>query len=130
MLPSANPFPEVAERGSPFLKSAKCGFESDWGHSKGAGQRTVGRSSASQNAARTSFAPRPPLARMSPVRVNVYGVDECGDAELAELVALLRERNALDARLGRLLERPVNTGSIGEWIAARIFDIELAKQRM
>lgn len=34
------------------------------------------------------------LARVSPVRVNVYGVDECGDAELAELAALLRERNA------------------------------------
>jgi hypothetical protein len=52
-------------------------------------------------------------------------MNECGDAELAELAALLRERNALDAQLGRLLDRPVNTGSIGEWIAARIFDIEL-----
>jgi hypothetical protein len=41
--------------------------------------------------------------------------------ELAELATLLHERNALDARLGRLLNRPVNTGHIGEWIAARIF---------
>ena len=47
------------------------------------------------------------------------------DTELAELGALLRERNALDARIGRVLDRPVNTGSIGEWIAARIFDVEL-----
>jgi hypothetical protein len=47
------------------------------------------------------------------------------DAELAELAALIRERNALDARLGLLLDRPVNTGHIGEWVAARIFDIEL-----
>ena len=52
-------------------------------------------------------------------------VDDRDDTELAELGALLRERNALDARIGRLLDRPVNTGSIGEWIAARIFDVEL-----
>jgi hypothetical protein len=62
---------------------------------------------------------------VSAVYVNLCGMDECEDAELAELAALLRECNALDARLGRLLNRPVNTGSIGEWIAARIFDIEL-----
>lgn len=47
------------------------------------------------------------------------------NVELAELAALVRARNMLDARLGRLLDRPVSTGSIGEWIAARIFDIEL-----
>jgi hypothetical protein len=52
-------------------------------------------------------------------------VDDHEDAELAELAALLRERNALDARLGRLLERPATIGHIGEWIAARIFDIAL-----
>jgi hypothetical protein len=52
-------------------------------------------------------------------------VDDPYDTELAELGALLRERNALEARMGRVLDRPVNTGSIGEWIAARIFDIEL-----
>lgn len=52
-------------------------------------------------------------------------MDDREEVELAELAALLRERNALDARLGRLLNRPVNTGHIGEWIAARIFDVEL-----
>jgi hypothetical protein len=52
-------------------------------------------------------------------------MDEREDTELAELAALLRERNALEARLGRLLDRPASTGHIGEWIAARIFDIEL-----
>ncbi|WP_102144583.1 DUF6998 domain-containing protein [Mycobacterium hubeiense] len=52
-------------------------------------------------------------------------MDQREDAELAELAALLRERNAIDARIGRLVDRPVNTGSIGEWIAARIFDVEL-----
>ena len=52
-------------------------------------------------------------------------MDDRDDTELAELSALLRERNTLDARIGRLLDRPVNTGNIGEWIAARILDIEL-----
>lgn len=52
-------------------------------------------------------------------------MDERDDVELAELAALLCERNALDVRVGRLLDRPVTTGHLGEWIAARIFDIEL-----
>jgi hypothetical protein len=47
------------------------------------------------------------------------------DVEIAAQAALLRERNALEARIGRLLDRPVNTGSLGEWTAARVFDIEL-----
>lgn len=51
-------------------------------------------------------------------------MDEREDA-LVELAALIRKRNAIDARLGALLDRPVNTGSIGEWIAAQIFDINL-----
>lgn len=59
------------------------------------------------------------------VLCNGRAVDDGDDTELAELGALLRERNALDARIGRVLDRPVNTGSMGEWIAARIFDIEL-----
>ncbi len=54
---------------------------------------------------------------------RLYMMDDREDAELA--AAVFRERNALDARLGRLLDRPVTTGHIGEWIAARIFDIEL-----
>lgn len=52
-------------------------------------------------------------------------MNEREETELAELAALLRQRNALDARIGLVLNRPVNTGSIGEWIAARIFDIKL-----
>jgi hypothetical protein len=63
-----------------------------------------------------------PLAAASGI---VGRVDEREDVELAELAALIRERNALDARIGRLLDRPVNPGNIGEWIAARIFDVEL-----
>jgi hypothetical protein len=48
------------------------------------------------------------------------------DAELAEFAALLKERNAINARIGAMLGRPAETGDIGEWIASKIFDIELA----
>src|SRR5690349_3012219 len=38
---------------------------------------------------------------------------------------LLRERNVIDARIGRLINRPMTAGHAGEWLASRIFDIEL-----
>ncbi len=44
---------------------------------------------------------------------------------LARAGALLRERNAIDAELARLIQRPMTSGHLGEWIAARVFDIEL-----
>jgi hypothetical protein len=44
---------------------------------------------------------------------------------LARAAALLRERNAIDAELARLIQRPMTSGHLGEWIAAQIFDIEL-----
>jgi hypothetical protein len=47
------------------------------------------------------------------------------DTSLAEVAALLRERNALDARLGQILGRPPEKGHLGEWIASQIFDIQL-----
>ena len=45
--------------------------------------------------------------------------------DLSELAALLRERNAVDERIGRLINRPMTAGHVGEWIASRIFDIQL-----
>ena len=45
------------------------------------------------------------------------------DGQLEELAGLLRERNAVDARIGRLINRPMTAGHAGEWIASRIFDI-------
>jgi hypothetical protein len=39
--------------------------------------------------------------------------------------ALLRERNAIDAELASLIQRPMTSGYLGEWIAVLIFDIEL-----
>jgi hypothetical protein len=44
---------------------------------------------------------------------------------LARAAALLRERNAIDAELARLIDRPMTSGHLGEWIAAHVFDIEL-----
>lgn len=45
--------------------------------------------------------------------------------DLQSLVELLTERNAIDERIARLIGRPSTTGHIGEYIAAKIFDITL-----
>lgn len=47
------------------------------------------------------------------------------DRQLEELAEMLRERNVIDARIGQLINRPMTAGHAGEWIASRIFDIEL-----
>jgi hypothetical protein len=47
--------------------------------------------------------------------------------QVRELAELLRERNAIDARIAALTGRPALPGHLGEWIAARIFDIKLAE---
>jgi hypothetical protein len=44
---------------------------------------------------------------------------------LARAAALLRERNAIDVELARLMQRPMTSGHLGEWIAAQVFGIEL-----
>jgi len=53
---------------------------------------------------------------------NAY-VDRKSDIEL--VAGLLKERNVLDAQLARLIGRPPLAGHVGEWIAARVFGIEL-----
>jgi hypothetical protein len=45
--------------------------------------------------------------------------------QLTEMAQLLRERNLLEQRIAHLLGRPMSTGALGEWIAARVFDIRL-----
>lgn len=47
------------------------------------------------------------------------------EGSLARAASLLRERNAIDAELARLIQRPMTSGHLGEWIAAQVFDIEL-----
>ena len=48
-----------------------------------------------------------------------------GENSLARAAGLLRERNDIDAELARLIQRPMTSGHLGEWIAAQVFDIEL-----
>lgn len=45
--------------------------------------------------------------------------------DLTLLADLLRKRNALDAQIATLINRPAQTGHIGEYIAAAIFGIKL-----
>jgi hypothetical protein len=47
------------------------------------------------------------------------------DHALQTIATLLRERNAIDARIAAIIGRPMTAGHLGEWIAARIFDIAL-----
>jgi hypothetical protein len=44
---------------------------------------------------------------------------------MRELARLLGERNAIDAKISKIIHRPTAAGHAGEWIAAQIFDIEL-----
>jgi hypothetical protein len=46
--------------------------------------------------------------------------------ELGRLAALIRQRNAVDREIADLLGRPATAGNLGEFIAAAVFDIELA----
>ena len=48
------------------------------------------------------------------------------DLEALERVAgLIAQRNAIDAQVAAIIERPVVAGHLGEWIAAEVFDIDL-----
>jgi hypothetical protein len=46
--------------------------------------------------------------------------------QVEQIASLLRERNALDERIGAVIQRPMTSGHLGEWIAAQVFGIELA----
>lgn len=45
--------------------------------------------------------------------------------ELQELAALIAERNRIDESICRLIGRPATMGHIGEFVASRVFDIQL-----
>jgi hypothetical protein len=45
--------------------------------------------------------------------------------ELRELAKLIHERNLLDVEISNLIGRPATIGHVGEFIAAKIFNIEL-----
>ena len=48
------------------------------------------------------------------------------DDELRLLADLLRRRNAIDAQIASIVGRPALTGHVGEFIASKVFGIELA----
>jgi hypothetical protein len=45
--------------------------------------------------------------------------------ELRQVASLLEERNRIDDQIALVIERPMTSGHLGEWIAAQIFDIAL-----
>lgn len=47
------------------------------------------------------------------------------DEALSGLAALLRARNAIDEQIAAVIDRPMTSGHLGEWIAARVFGIDL-----
>lgn len=55
------------------------------------------------------------------------GVRHCHfvDESLARVAVLLRDRNAIDSGISRVINRPVTAGHLGEWIASPVFDIAL-----
>lgn len=48
-----------------------------------------------------------------------------GDENLEQIAELLTRRNAIDAKIAAIVQRPMTSGHLGEWITSRIFDIEL-----
>jgi hypothetical protein len=47
------------------------------------------------------------------------------DLAVQTIAMLLRERNTIDAKIATIIGRPMTSGHLGEWIAARIFGIAL-----
>lgn len=47
------------------------------------------------------------------------------DPEIEQVAELLHERNAIDEKIAKIISRPMTAGHLGEWLAAKIFGIEL-----
>lgn len=47
------------------------------------------------------------------------------DNQLARIAEFLHQHNAIDQQIAQIIQRPMATGHLGEWIASRIFYIEL-----
>jgi hypothetical protein len=47
--------------------------------------------------------------------------------ELRWIARLLAERNRIDGEIAAVIQRPMTSGHLGEWIAAEIFDVKLEK---
>ncbi|GAA3181306.1 hypothetical protein GCM10010531_39380 [Blastococcus jejuensis] len=44
---------------------------------------------------------------------------------LLRIAELLKERNEIDLQIAEVIDRPMTSGHLGEWVAAQIFDIKL-----
>jgi len=47
--------------------------------------------------------------------------------DLPRVAELLHERNRINDQIAAIMERPMTSGHLGEWIAAQVFDIELER---
>ena len=45
--------------------------------------------------------------------------------DLPKVAGLLDQRNAIDGEIAAIIQRPMTSGHLGEWIASRVFDIQL-----
>lgn len=50
--------------------------------------------------------------------------------DVVQVAQLVRERNRIDAALSACIRRPALPGHLGDWIAARVFGIDLEQQTM
>ncbi|MEU8054610.1 hypothetical protein [Microbispora bryophytorum] len=46
------------------------------------------------------------------------------DIDVEQIAALLNERNGVDKKIAAIIQRPMTSGHLGEWIAAQVFGIE------
>jgi hypothetical protein len=49
------------------------------------------------------------------------------DTDLDQLARLLRHRNTIDEEIAGIIGRPMTAGHLGEWIAARVFQVDLKR---
>jgi len=57
--------------------------------------------------------------------------DRMADQEqLAAIAGLLWQRNAIDEAIASMIKRPMASGHLGEWIAAKVFGIELEQSEV
>lgn len=47
------------------------------------------------------------------------------DEKLERIAELLTRRNAIDVEIAKIIQWPMTSGHLGEWIASRTFDIQL-----
>ena len=45
--------------------------------------------------------------------------------ELEKLSELVKNRNSIEKEISQIIQRPAFTGHLGEYIASKIFDVEL-----